>query len=135
MAKKLYVGNLAFTATEDDVRNAFAAFTVNSVAIISDRETGRSRGFAFIEVEDAEGAIAGMHGKDLSGRKLVVNEARERENRGGGSRPGGFSGGGQGGYGGGNGGQGGGYDRGGNGGGYDRGGYDRHERGNRRDSY
>lgn len=93
VSKKLYIGNLAFTATEDDVRNAFAAFTVNSVAIISDRETGRSRGFAFIEVEDAEGAIAGMHGKDLSGRKLVVNEARERENRSGGSRPGGFSGG------------------------------------------
>ena len=106
MAKKLYVGNLPFTATEDEIRTAFAAHTVNSVAVISDRETGRSRGFAFVEVEDGDGAISAMNGKDMGGRKLVVNEAREREYRGGGgSRQGG------GGYQGGGGG-GGGYDRG-----------------------
>jgi len=114
VAKKLYVGNLPFTSTEDDVRNAFAAYNVVSVAVINDRETGRSRGFAFVEVEDADKAIAEMNNKDMGGRKLVVNEARERESRG--PRQGGYQGGG------------GGYDRQG-GGGYDRGG-----RG-RRDSY
>ena len=113
--KKLYVGNLPFTATEDQIRTAFAAYTVNSVAVISDRETGRSRGFAFVEVEDGDGAIAAMHGKDMNGRQLVVNEARERENR---PRQGGYQGGG-----------GGGYDRDNRGGG----GYDRGS--NRRDQY
>jgi RNA recognition motif-containing protein len=82
VSKKLYVGNLAFTATEDDLRNAFAAYTTTSAKIITDRETGRSRGFAFVEVEDGDKAITEMNGKDLAGRKLTVNEAREREPRG-----------------------------------------------------
>ena len=115
MAKKLYVGNLPFTATEDQVRSVFAAYQPTSVNIISDRETGRSRGFAFVEVEDSDGAIASVNGADMDGRKLVVNEARERQ-----PRTGGYQGGG-----------GGGYQGGGSHGGYDRQGGGRRDR----DSY
>ena len=79
----IYVGNLPFTASEDDVRQAFAAYgTVSSVAIIKDRETGQSRGFAFVEMpnnDEGNAAINNMNGKPLKGRALKVNEARPRE--------------------------------------------------------
>ena len=113
----IYVGNLAYNATDEELRSAFEAFgQVTSVKIVRDRDTGRSRGFAFVEMEDGEGAqnaVAEMNGKDLKGRNLVVNEARPRE-QGGGGGFGGGGGGGRGGYGGGGGGGGG---RGGYGGG------------------
>jgi len=101
MTKKLYVGNLAFATTSDDLRDAFSEYgTVSSATVITDRETGRSRGFGFVEMEDgAEQAVEAMNGKDLGGRTLNVNEARPREDRRGG-------GGGGGGYGGGGGGRG-----------------------------
>ncbi|MFK8115687.1 MAG: RNA recognition motif domain-containing protein [Rubripirellula sp.] len=120
----IYVGNLAFTATDEDVRSAFEQFgEVTSVNIITDRETGRSRGFAFVEMSDSEGAkeaIENLNGVAISGRNVTVNEARPREPRGGGG--GGGRGGGGGGYGGGGGGGyggggGGGYGGGGGGGG------------------
>lgn len=86
--KKLYVGNLAFGTTEDSLRAAFAAYgTVLSSVIIQDRETGRSRGFGFIEMEnanEAEEAIAQMNGAEFEGRSLTVNEARPPVERGGG---------------------------------------------------
>jgi len=82
--KKLYVGNLPFDATVEGVREAFQAFgTVNDVALITDRETGRPRGFGFVEM-DASGAVAAIEGlneKDFGGRNLNVNEARERNSR------------------------------------------------------
>lgn len=83
MTKKLYVGNLAFATTSDDLRDAFSEFgTVSSATVITDRETGRSRGFGFVEMEDGgEQAIEAMNGKDLGGRSLNVNEARPREER------------------------------------------------------
>jgi RNA recognition motif-containing protein len=113
MPAKLFVGNLTFTATENDLQDHFAqAGVVVSVNIMQDRMTGRSRGFAFIEMgsqEDAEKAIQMFHSKDFQGRSLTVNEARPREER----PPGGGGGGGGGGYRGGGGG--GGY-RGGSGG-------------------
>ena len=100
----IYVGNLAFTATDDDVRSAFEQFgEVTSVNIIMDRETGRSRGFAFVEMADGENAkdaIENLDGTAISGRNVTVNEARPRAPRGGG---GGGGGGGRGGYGGGGG--------------------------------
>ncbi len=108
----IYVGNLPFTASEDEVRQAFAAYgTVSSVAIIKDRETGQSRGFAFVEMpnnEEGTNAINSLNGKPLKGRALKVNEARPREESfgGGGHRSGGYGGGGggrSGGYGGGGG--------------------------------
>lgn len=89
---KLYVGNLPFTATEDSVRALFAAHgTIESLALVNDRETGRPRGFGFIEMSntDAARAIEALNGKDFSGRALRVNEAQAREQRaggGGGSR-------------------------------------------------
>jgi RNA recognition motif-containing protein len=92
MAKTIYVGNLPFSATEDQIRDAFAKHgNVLSVKLISDRETGRPRGFGFVEMEDAEAdaAVADLNGKDFGGRTLRVNEARERENRGGGGGGGG----------------------------------------------
>ena len=92
MAKTIYVGNLPFSATEDQVRETFAKHgNVLSVKLISDRETGRPRGFGFVEMEDAEAdaAVAELNGKDFGGRTLRVNEARERENRGGGGGGGG----------------------------------------------
>jgi RNA recognition motif-containing protein len=115
MATKLYVGNLSFRTTSDELRDAFAAAgTVESASIIEDRETGRSRGFAFVEMatsEEAAAAIEMFNGKDFGGRNLTVNEAKPRTDRGGGG------GGGRGGYGGGGGGGRGGY---GGGGGRDR---------------
>jgi cold-inducible RNA-binding protein len=114
MSAKLFVGNLTFTATENDLQDHFAqAGVVVSVNIMQDRMTGRSRGFAFVEMasqEDAQKAIQMFHSKDFQGRALTVNEARPRE-----ERPGGGGGGGGGYRGGGGGGGGGGY-RGGGGG-------------------
>jgi len=105
MSKKLYVGNLSFQTTDDSLRDTFAQFgSVNSAQIVMDRETGRSRGFAFVEMADgAEAAIQAMNGAQLDGRTLTVNEAKPREGGGGGR--GGFGGGGggrggRGGYGG-----------------------------------
>lgn len=81
MSKRLYVGNLPFTASRDEVRAAFEAFgTVHDVSLITDRETGRPRGFGFVEMDEdgASAAIDGLNGKDFQGRDLTVNEARER---------------------------------------------------------
>lgn len=90
MAKRLYVGNLPFNATTDSVRAAFEAFgTVHDVSLITDRETGRPRGFGFVEMDEegAKAAIEGLDSKDFGGRNLTVNEARERRGgRGGGRR-------------------------------------------------
>ncbi|MGB7207322.1 MAG: RNA-binding protein [Pyrinomonadaceae bacterium] len=112
MSMKLYVGNLSFNTSDQDLSTLFGEVgTVQSTNIIQDRETGRSRGFGFVEMsskEEGQKAIATLHGKEIDGRELKVNEAKPQENRGGG-------GGGRGGYGGGG-------DRGGYGGG-DRGGY------------
>jgi len=103
MAKKLYVGNLAFQTTSQDLQALFAqAGTVESASVIEDRDTGQSKGFAFVEMstdEEAAAAIEQFNGKDVAGRTLKVNEARPRENRGGGggrgfggNRGGGFGG-------------------------------------------
>lgn len=117
MNKKLYVGNLPFTAEEGQLQALFAADgrQVASVRILSDRETGRSRGFGFVEMatpEDAQKAVEALNGHDFMGRPLTVNEAREQVQRsgGGGGGRGGFGGGdrgrgGRGGYGGGRGGR------------------------------
>lgn len=90
MGKKLYVGNLPFTATEEQLNDTFSAVgAVDSVKIITDRETGRSKGFAFVEMSsdsDAQTAISKYHGSDFGGRAMTVNEAKPmapRENRGG----------------------------------------------------
>lgn len=113
MAKKLYVGNLSYSTTEDDIRDAFAKFgEVTSAKLIIDQMSGRSKGFGFVEMssdEDAEKAIAGLNGTVLHERTLTVNEARPMKDRGRG-----FGGGGGGGFGGGRGGG-----RGGRGGGRD----------------
>src|SRR4029434_7761324 len=97
MAKKLYVGNLAFQTTSQDLQELFAqAGTVESASVIEDRDTGRSKGFAFVEMsteEEATAAIEQFNGKEVGGRALKVNEARPRENRSGGGG-GGFGGGG-----------------------------------------
>jgi RNA recognition motif-containing protein len=118
MGTKLYVGNLSFRTTSEELREAFAAVgTVESASVIEDRDTGRSRGFAFVEMttpEEAAAAIEQFNGKDFGGRNLTVNEAKPRTDRGGGRGYGG--GGGRGGYGGG----GDGGDRGGERGGYER---------------
>lgn len=96
MAQKLYVGNLPFSATEDDLRGMFEAHgTVLSVSVITDRETGRPRGFAFVEMEDGNQAIASLNGVDYGGRQMKVNEARERTSGGGGGGGGGRGGGGR----------------------------------------
>jgi RNA recognition motif-containing protein len=80
--KKIYVGNLPFSATEDDLRALFAEYgEVSSVALINDRETGRPRGFGFVEMEGADEAIAALDQKDFGGRSLTVNEARPRTER------------------------------------------------------
>jgi RNA recognition motif-containing protein len=85
--KRIYVGNLSYTTTEENLQDAFAAFgSVKSASILTDRETGRSRGFGFVEMEsddEAEAAINGMNGADLDGRRLTVNEARPRNDSGG----------------------------------------------------
>jgi cold-inducible RNA-binding protein len=111
MSMKLYVGNLSFSTSSQDLQELFAqAGTVESASIVEDRETGRSRGFAFVEMstkEEGEAAISQFNGKEIGGRALKVNEAKPREPRtGGGGGRGGF-GGGRGGYGGGRGGGGG----------------------------
>jgi cold-inducible RNA-binding protein len=122
MSTKLYVGNLAFQTTSQELQDLFAqAGTVESASVVEDRDTGRSRGFAFVEMstkEEATAAIDQFNGKEVGGRALKVNEAKPRENRGGGGGRGGF-GGNRGGYGGGGnrGGYGGGGNRGGGGGG------------------
>ena len=83
MSKRIYVGNLPFSATEDEVRELFAAFgTVTSVNPISDRETGRPRGFGFVEMEDGgDEAIEALDKSSMGGRTLTINEARPRERR------------------------------------------------------
>ena len=90
MSKKLYVGNLSFNTTEGDLRELFEQYgTTDSVAVITDRDTGRSRGFGFVEFADATGADAAMSaldGKDFGGRNLRVNEALDRRGGGGGHR-------------------------------------------------
>jgi RNA recognition motif-containing protein len=123
MANNLYVGNMSFSTTEDQLRELFSQYgTVSKVQVITDRETGRPRGFAFVEMSSGgDQAIAAVNGMQLDGRTLTVNEAKPREERGGGG-----GGGGRGGYGGGYGGGGGG---GGGRGGYGGGG------GGRRDRY
>src|SRR5215475_2979967 len=89
---QIFVGNLAFTVTEQDVRELFAPYgVVDRISLITDRETGRPRGFGFVEMADdraAQAAITGLHGKEVAGRTLNVNEARQREERG--PRSGGF---------------------------------------------
>jgi RNA recognition motif-containing protein len=119
---KLYVGNLSFSTTEQTLRAAFEEFgEVTSATLVMDRDTGRPRGFGFVEMSDnsqAQAAITGMNGKNLDGRDLTVNEARPREAGGGG----GSRGGGGGGWGGGGGGGGGRSSGGGGGGGGGRGG-------------
>src|ERR1700748_457320 len=101
MSNKLYVGNLSFDTTEVDLQDAFGeAGTVSEVALMQDKFTGRSRGFAFVTMssaDEAQKAISIFHGKTLQGRPLTVNEARPREERGGGGDRGGYGGGGGGG--------------------------------------
>ena len=96
MSKKLYVGNLAFQTTSQDLQELFAqAGTVESAQIIEDRDTGQSKGFAFVEMStdaEAASAIEQFNDKELGGRRLKVNEARPRENRGGGGGGRGFGG-------------------------------------------
>ncbi|HEY3025447.1 MAG TPA: RNA-binding protein [Pyrinomonadaceae bacterium] len=120
MTNKLYVGNLAFTTSSQDLQELFAAAgTVESASVVEDRDTGRSRGFGFVEMssqEEAAKAIEQFNGKEVNGRSLTVNEAKPRENRAGG-------GGGRGGFGGGGGGRGGGGGYGGNRSGGGGGGY------------
>jgi RNA recognition motif-containing protein len=124
MGNKLYVGNLSYNVRDEDLQQAFAQFgTVSSAKVMMDRDTGRSKGFGFVEMgsdAEAQSAINGMNGQAIDGRALVVNEARPRE-----ERPGGFGGGGRsggGGFGGGGGRSGGGGGFGGGGGGYGGGG-------------
>ncbi len=116
MGNKLYVGNLAYSVRDDSLLQAFSPFgTVTSAKVMMDRETGRSKGFGFVEMgsdAEAQAAINGMNGQAIDGRAVVVNEARPRE-----ERPGGFGGGGGRSGGGGYGGGGGGYGGGGGGGG------------------
>ena len=132
MGSKLYVGNLSYSTTSSDLEQLFAQHgTVSSAEVISDRETGRSKGFGFVQMgtdEEAQAAIAALNGQEHDGRPLTVNEAKPREDRprggggggggyGGGGGRGGGGGGGRGGFGGGGGGRGG-----GGGGGYGGGG-------------
>lgn len=124
MGNKLYVGNLAYSVRDDSLHQTFAEFgNVTSAKVMMDRDTGRSKGFGFVEMgsdAEAQAAINGMNGQSLEGRPLVVNEARPREERPGGFRSGGGGGYGGGGYGGGGGGRSpyGGGGRSGGGGGY-----------------
>ena len=126
MAKNLYVGNLPFSTTSEDLEQLFGQHgQVTRAQVMSDRETGRSRGFGFVEMGDgADAAIQALNGNQFQGRALTVNEVRPREER---PRSGGGGGGGRGGYGGGGGGGRGGYGGGGGGGGgYGGGGRDRY---------
>lgn len=96
MSKKLYVGNLSFSSTENDIRDHFSAYgEVLSVNLITDRETGRLRGFGFVEMDDAgaAAAIQNLDGKELGGRTLKVNEAQDKPRSGGGGGRGGYGGG------------------------------------------
>jgi cold-inducible RNA-binding protein len=131
MGNKLYVGNLPYSFRDSDMEQAFSQFgTVTSAKVMMERDTGRSKGFGFVEMgspAEAQAAIAGMNGQQHGGRALVVNEARPMEPRSGGGGGGGFGGGGGGGGrgfggGGGGGGFGGGRREGGGGGGYGGGG-------------
>jgi hypothetical protein len=135
MGNKLYVGNLPYSYRDSDMEQAFSQYgTVSSAKVMMERDTGRSKGFGFVEMSndaEAQAAIAGMNGQQIGGRGLVVNEARPMEARaprsggfggGGGSGGGGYGGGGSGGGGGGYGGGGGGGGRSGGGGGYGGGG-------------
>jgi RNA recognition motif-containing protein len=130
MGNKLYVGNLSYNIRDDDLQQAFAQYgSVSSAKVMMDRDTGRSKGFGFVEMgsdPEAQAAINGMNGQALDGRAIVVNEARPREERPGGFGGGGGRSGGGGGYGGGGGGRtggGGGFGSGsGGGGGYGGGG-------------
>ena len=120
MGKKLYVGNLTYGVSDSMLEQLFSQFgTVQSAQVIQDRATGRSKGFGFVEMDteaQAQAAIEGLHDQEHDGRRLTVNEAKPREDRGGGG--GGYGGGGgRGGRGGGGGGYGGGYGGGGGGGG------------------
>ena len=137
MGKKLYVGNLSYQVDSSELEQLFSQHgQVVSAQIINDRDTGRSKGFGFVEMandDEAEAAIAALNGQEHGGRALTVNEARPREDRGGGGGRGGYGGGGGGrgggggGYGGGGGRSGGGgYGGGGGGGRGDRGGRDRY---------
>ena len=116
MGKKLYVGNLSYETSSSDLQALFSPHgTVESAEVIMDRDSGRSKGFGFVEMssdQEAQAAINALNGKDNGGRALTVNEAKPRESRGGGG-----GGGGRGGYGGGRGGGGGGYGGGRSGGG------------------
>jgi RNA recognition motif-containing protein len=99
MSMKLYVGNLSFNTSSQDLETMFAEVgTVQSTNIIEDRDTGRSRGFAFVEMsskEEGQNAISTLNGKEINGREILVNEAKPREERGGGgNRGGGYNGGG-----------------------------------------
>ncbi|MBC7468922.1 MAG: RNA-binding protein [Ramlibacter sp.] len=137
MGNKLYVGNLPYSYRDSDMEQAFSQYgTVSSAKVMMERDTGRSKGFGFVEMSndaEAQAAIAGMNGQQIGGRGLVVNEARPMEARaprsggfGGGGGGGGYGGGGGGGYGGGGGGRsggGGGYGGGGGGGGGGRSSY------------
>ena len=127
MSRKIYVGNLPWSTASADLEAMFSPHgAVRAAEVISDRETGRSRGFGFVEMETDEGlqaAIAALNGHEINGRPLTVNEARERTPRAGGGGGSGGGGGGRGGYGGGGGGGRGGYGGGGGGGGGGRGGY------------
>jgi cold-inducible RNA-binding protein len=131
MNTRLYVGNLSFDTTENDLQDLFSPFgPVSDVNLITDRMSGRSRGFAFVTMatpEAAQAAIQGMAGKEIQGRAITVNEARPKEEGGGGGGGGGYRGGGGGGGGGYRGGGGGGGERrgGGGGGGRGRGEYSR----------
>ena len=122
MGKKLYVGNLSYNVDSSQLQELFGQHgAVQSAEVIADRETGRSKGFGFVEMgtdQEAQAAIAALNGQQFEGRALTVNEAKPKENRGGG----GFGGGGRGGYGGGGGGGRGGF---GGGRGGDRGGFKR----------
>ncbi len=122
MGNKLYVGNLPYTVRDEDLQQSFGAFgSITSAKVMMERDTGRSKGFGFVEMgsdAEAQAAIAGMNGQSLGGRAITVNEARPMEARP--PRTGGFGGGGGGGYGGGGGGGGGGRSGGGYGGGGDR---------------
>ena len=93
MSKKIYVGNLPFSATEQELRDLFGAHgSVDSVAVITDRETGRARGFAFVEMSEASAAsdaIRALDGKDMGGRPMRVNEAEDKRRGGGGGGGGG----------------------------------------------
>ncbi len=108
---KLYIGNLSYETSDADLQSAFSAHgEVRSAQVVTDRETGRSRGFGFVEMDDraqAEAAISALNGAQLRGRTLIVNEARPREDRP--RSGGGYGGGSRGGFGGGRGGFGGGY--------------------------